>query len=192
LSILFGKVTPLKLQIECYLYHGCEVLTQGVVSDEVYFSNTLRLDQWISFGNLRYCQIPMKTRLSFNLNMVTKEGYSLTIACVSMNLFDEKGRFRNGARELNVWPFYELDERLGCMKEFNGCTVEQTQGQRDRGSIDSLFCKLVVEFETFICPLVYSSRDEKKIDQYKLSTNKEDKQDKMNLINVQIRNQDLA
>ena len=68
----------------------------------------------------------MKTRLSFNINMITKEGQSLTIGCVSMNLFDEKGRFKNGLRELNVWPFYELDERLGCMKEYNGMTVAQS------------------------------------------------------------------
>lgn len=119
-------MTPLKLQVECTLYHGCEVLTQGVFSDEAYFSNTIHYDQWINFGNLRYCQIPMKTRLSFNLNLLTKEGQMLTIGCVSMNLFDEKGRFKNGMRELNVWPFYELDERLGCMKEYNGMTVEQT------------------------------------------------------------------
>lgn len=43
-SILFGKMTPLKLQVECTLYHGCEVLTQGVVSDEVYFNNTVHFD----------------------------------------------------------------------------------------------------------------------------------------------------
>ena len=67
----------------------------------------------------------MKTRLSFNIIMLTKEGQQLTIGCVSLNLFDEKGRFRNGLRELNVWPFYELDERLGCMKEYNGITVSQ-------------------------------------------------------------------
>jgi hypothetical protein len=51
--ILFGKMTPIKLQVECTLYHGCEVLTQGVVSDEVYFNNTVRFDQWVTFGNLR-------------------------------------------------------------------------------------------------------------------------------------------
>lgn len=50
--------------------------------------------------------------------------------------------------------------------------------------IDSLFTKLVLEFESFICPLYYSSRDEKKIDFFKLSTNQEDKEDKANLINV--------
>ena len=46
-------MTPLKLQLECTLYHGCEVLTQGILSDEVYFNNTVRFDQWINFGNLR-------------------------------------------------------------------------------------------------------------------------------------------
>ncbi len=126
----------------------------------------------------------MKTRLSFNINMITKEGQSLTIGCVSMNLFDEKGRFRNGLKELNVWPFYEIDERLGCMKEYNGMTVQQAQAKDFHKNIDSLFTKLVVEFESFICPLYYSSRDEKKIDFFKLSTNKEDKEDKTNLINV--------
>ena len=50
----------------------------------------------------------------------------------------------------------------------------------------------MVEFESFICPLYYSSRDEKKIDFFGLSTNKEDKEDKANLINVQIKNSDLA
>ena len=54
--------------------------------------------------------------------------------------------------------------------------------------IDSIFTKLVVEFESFICPLFYSSRDEKQIDYYKLTTNKEDIQDKKELIDVQIKN----
>lgn len=116
----------------------------------------------------------------------------MTIGCVSMNLFDEKGRFRNGMRELNVWPFYELDERLGCMKEYNGMTVEQTKAKDFIRTIDSLFTKIVVEFESFITPLYYSSRDEKRIEYYQLSTNTEDTCDKKNLINVQIKNQDLA
>lgn len=107
---------------------------------------------------------------------------TLTIACVSMNLFDERGRFKNGLRELNVWPFYELDERLGCMKEYNGMTVEQAKDFHK--IIDSFFTKIVVEFESFICPLHYSSRDEKRIDSFKLSTNEEDSFDKKNLINV--------
>ncbi len=53
LNLLFGKMTPLKLQVQCTLYHGCEVLTEGVVSDDVYFNNTVNFNQWITFGNLR-------------------------------------------------------------------------------------------------------------------------------------------
>ncbi len=47
-----------------------------------------------------------------------------------------------------------------------------------------MFTKLVLEFDTFVCPLYYSSRDEKKIDLFKMTTNREDKEDKANLINV--------
>jgi hypothetical protein len=46
-SILYGKMTPLKLQVECTLYHGCETLTTSVFSDEAYFNNTIQFDQWI-------------------------------------------------------------------------------------------------------------------------------------------------
>lgn len=46
-------MSPFKLQVECTLYHGCEVLTSSVLSDEVYFGNNPRFDQWITFGNLR-------------------------------------------------------------------------------------------------------------------------------------------
>lgn len=92
-----------------------------------------------------------------------------------MNLFNEKGRFRNGLKELNLWPFYELDERLGCMKEYNGMLSSLAQNPDIKRIIESLYSKLIIEFESFICPLYYSSRDEKRIDYFKLSTNEEDK-----------------
>jgi len=56
--LLFGKMSPFKLQVECTLYHGCEVLTSSVLSDEVYFGNNPRFDQWITFGNLRVSLAP--------------------------------------------------------------------------------------------------------------------------------------
>jgi phosphatidylinositol-4,5-bisphosphate 3-kinase len=46
--------------------------------------------------------------------------FELTIGCVSVNLFDEHKKFKSGLQSLNVWPFYEIDERLGCMKEYKG------------------------------------------------------------------------
>jgi hypothetical protein len=65
--------------------------------------------------------LPVKTRLSVNVILIFKEdGKQLTIGCVSMNLFDEKKKFSAGKSDLNLWPFYEIDERLGCMKEYKG------------------------------------------------------------------------
>lgn len=115
-----GNYTPLKIKIECTLYHGCEKLVEQVVVEEVYFSNNIVINKWTDFANLRYCQLPVKTRLSVNIILVFKEGYELTIGCVSMNLFDEKKKFKSGIIDLNIWPFYEIDERLGCMKEYKG------------------------------------------------------------------------
>ena len=59
--------------------------------------------------------------------LIFKENSRLTIGCVSLNLFDEKGMFRSGISDLNVWPFYEIDERLGCMKEYNGLKIEDVK-----------------------------------------------------------------
>lgn len=47
----------------------------------------------------------------------------LIVGCVSINLFNEKGIFRSGIRDLNVWPFYKTDDSLGCMKEYNGLSL---------------------------------------------------------------------
>ena len=58
--------------------------------------------------------------------------------------------------------------------------------------IDQLFSKLVLEFESFMCPLYYSSRDEKKIELFKLTTNNEDLEDQKSHIKGQVQNQDLA
>lgn len=51
----------------------------------------------------------------------------LVIGTVSSNLFAKSGKFNSGLKELNIWPFYKIDERLGCMKEYNGLTLEQSK-----------------------------------------------------------------
>jgi hypothetical protein len=64
---------------------------------------------------------------------------------VSINLFDENKKFKSGIQSLNVWPFYEIDERLGCMKEYKG--RRYTEGEdRDRiiESISNEFCQLMI------------------------------------------------
>ena len=116
----------------------------------------------------------------------------MTIGSVSINLFDEKGQFRSGVQDLNIWPFYKIDDRLGCMKEYNGVKSEVSKLKNLSKTIHQYFSKLVVCFESFICPLVYSSRDEKKITKYKLTKTKEDQDDEILLLQKSINNEDLA
>ena len=143
-------------------------------SKEVYLTQTLSFNQVIKFEGLRYCQIPIKTRMAFSITLVFQENAELTIGCVSINLFDEKGQFRSGIQDLNIWPFYSIDERLGCMKEYNGMKSEDYRLHSLKGTLHMVFSKLVVGFESFICPMYYSSRDERKISIYQLMKTQED------------------
>ena len=191
-----GDYTPVKIRVDCTLLHGCDPLLEGDDSTrrskEVYLAQTVNLNQVIKFKELRYCQIPIKTRLAFSITLVFQENAELTIGCVSINLFDEKGQFRSGPQDLNIWPFYTIDERLGCMKEYNGMTKANYDYHRRRGTQHMLFSKLMLSFEAFICPMVYSSRDERKISIYKLTKTAEDSADEEMLQLKSIDNRDLA
>ena len=130
----------------------------------------------------------MKTRLSFNIVLVFKEAYELTIGCVSINLFDEQKRFQSGVRDLNLWPFYEIDERLGCMKEYKGRYYDPKE-DRDEiiRNIHNEFSKIVIEFESFIYPMYYSSRDINQINLWKLTKNEDDINDESQMLQNDIR-----
>ena len=101
--------------------------------------------------------------MAFTVTLIFAERAELTIGCVSINLFDEKKQFRSGLQDLNIWPFYTIDERLGCMKEYNGMSIPAFRRHQARNTLHMLFSKLVVSFESFIVPMIYSSRDERKI-----------------------------
>jgi|LauGreDrversion4_2_1035121.scaffolds.fasta_scaffold38352_5 hypothetical protein len=97
-------------------------------SKEVYFNSNVVFDDWITFGKLRICELPRKTKIAFNIVLIFKENYTLNIGCVMMNVFSSHGsRFKTGFKDLNVWPFYEIDERLGCMKEYNGLKLSDSK-----------------------------------------------------------------
>ena len=174
----FGNYTPIKLRVDCVLYHGCDPLLDGDESTrkskEVYLSQTVSFNQVIKFRDLRYCQIPIKTRMAFSITLIFQENAELVIGCVSTNLFDERGQFRSGIQDLNIWPFYSIDERLGCMKEYHGMTQANYEKHQARNTLHLLFSKLIVSFDGFICPMIYSSRDERNLGQYNLTKTPED------------------
>lgn len=65
---------------------------------------------------IRYCQLPKKTRLGFNIKAISSRGEERIIASCSFLIFDSEGTFQEGKHAIKVWPFYKVDERLGCMK----------------------------------------------------------------------------
>lgn len=174
-SAHFGKLTPLKLRVDCYLYHGCDLLDVEEKSikksSEFYFNQNVAFNQWLFF-DLKYCQLPEKTRITFNIVLVFQEinEPELVIGTVSTNLFNKAGKFQSGRKELNIWPFYDKAERLGCMKEWNGLTTTQSKTVSENPKLLHLyFARLIVFFEVFVNPMFYSSRDDKKIERYSLT-----------------------
>jgi len=101
-------------------------------------------DQIISFEKLKICELPRKSRIAFNIVVIFQENYTLRIGCVSMNLFYAKSsKFKSGLIDLNVWPFYEIDERLGCMKEYNGMKHSDSKKvNKDHSLLHQFFTKL--------------------------------------------------
>ena len=139
---------PTKIKMELTLYHGCELLVEKqIIESNTWFSNNVLINKSVNFGALRYCQIPVKTRLSINIILAfDKPGQDLTIGCVSMNLFNEKQKFKSGRQALNLWPFYQIDRRLGCMKEYKGREYKPNEGLDQAMDQDTLIQKIHNEF----------------------------------------------
>ena len=78
------------------------------------------------------------------------------------------------------------------MKEYNGMRLSDFNKHNPEDTLHMLFSKLVVGFEAIICPMIYSSRDERKILIYNLTKTKEDTEDEKMLSEKSIDNQDLA
>ncbi len=66
--------------------------------------------------DIRYCQLPKKSKLAFNIKAVSSNGEERVIASATFLVFDNEGNFKEGKHSLKLWPFYRVDERLGCMK----------------------------------------------------------------------------
>lgn len=75
------------------------------------------------------------------------------------------------------------------MKEYYGMSDSDAKDiKKGVKPLHTNFTKLMVQFEQFICPLVYSSRDERKIKLYNLIKTKEDADDEAMLLKKSINN----
>ena len=71
------------------------------------------------------------------------------------------------------------------MKEYKGLSYDQNDDRDSTNIIQNIhneFTKLVLEFESFICPMYYSSRDINLIKEWGLIKNKDDKNDEADML----------
>ena len=55
------------------------------------------------------------------------------------------------------------------MKEYNGMKSRDYRKHVQKGTLHMLFSKLIVNFETFICPMIYKPRNDIKVKLFKLT-----------------------
>ncbi|CAI2363182.1 unnamed protein product [Moneuplotes crassus] len=64
---------PVKMYLKCHLYHGSQLLSNPVYTKKVYYSNNTRINQWIQFGDIRYCDLPRNAKICIDIVCETIE-----------------------------------------------------------------------------------------------------------------------
>ena len=68
------------------------------------------------------------------------------------------------------------------MKEYNGLTLKQKESVLQKNEVLPLyFCRLIIQFENFVNPMYYSSRDIKQIELYNFTKTPDDNDDSIML-----------
>lgn len=106
---------------------------------------------------IRYCDLPRNSKVAINLKLITKEGISLIIGCVSFNVFNHDGILKNKHKGLNIWPFYKYDPKLGWMKEYGAVSSKIFKIlNKMRKKCHS---KLFIAFDSFSEKVIHSIRN---------------------------------
>ena len=110
---------------------------------------------------------------------MSSKGEERIIASATFLVFDCEGNFQEGKHALKIWPFYRVDERLGCMKQYRGYPELKSKKVASR-----IFPELVIQCERFAHKMVWYPRDETLIAKCNLSKNLVDEADKYLLLRM--------
>ncbi|KAL4497869.1 hypothetical protein ABPG72_000624 [Tetrahymena utriculariae] len=160
------NIVPFSISIEAIIMNGSTCI-KSVETKRVPYGNICRFNQWISFNNIKVSQLPLESRLCFNLKAYAQNSNDYQIIGSStLPIFNSQELFQQGLNSINVWPFYRVHGRLSCMNEYWGCTNklrmhEQKDEKKIKEFISQNYCKLFIQLDKFIEPMFYSLRDEK-------------------------------
>ena len=70
---------PYWIYMKCYLYLGSELLCKPITTKKIFYSNWGRINEWIQFENIRYCDLPRNVKIWIDIILETIEYKQSTI-----------------------------------------------------------------------------------------------------------------
>ena len=95
---------PILLFINCRLIHGLELVA---TANSIFLPLTDNTHSYTNlyFNNLRIADLPLETRIQFEISLVYNTGHLNRLAVVSTSLFDSHGILRTGKRVSKFSPY---------------------------------------------------------------------------------------
>lgn len=143
---------PYLIKIDAYLFAGNRLLSKNHETPPVPFSNFPSFLFSIRYPKLKVSSLPLESRLSFNIKIVSNEGQELIIGSASVHLFDTQGKLINGNQQTGVWPFVGLDEYMNGVDPFLGSSDYLK-------AHDVSPCYINLLFDSYATDVYYTIRD---------------------------------
>ena len=144
---------PYWMRFDVMLLYGEDVVENCCKSTRNYpFNFNARAMEWVTFP-IKVSNLPKETRVGINVYAISKQGDSFLLGSVVKPVFNEYGSCITGKTSLNLWPFYKVEQRIGCMQEFWG----KNSGYTERSDSDPLipsqnyleYAKIYLEFDSY-------------------------------------------
>ncbi|KRX06528.1 Protein kinase-like domain [Pseudocohnilembus persalinus] len=163
---------PRVLQVECSIYYGNNLLSSQsrTLSKNLPFQSQAKIQEWITFDNIKVSQLPLESRICFNVIVKSEKNQQQIICSTSLQIFDQLEKINQGNFALNLWPFYRIQPRLICMNQYWGISKEEKNNffnqnkqafeERKYETIEEFlkqnFAQLHIQFDNFIAPVYHS------------------------------------
>ncbi|KAL4450532.1 hypothetical protein ABPG74_019430 [Tetrahymena malaccensis] len=161
---------PYLIQVQVKLMYGNRALAVKKETQKIPFSRSPRWDEWIKFPLIKISQLPLESRICFDIIVYSVTGLeSQIIGSTNFYIFDQFCKFTQGISPLNIWPFYASDDRLACAGQYYGLTQRlQDQNKKDLRDHNKWeefkareYSRLFIELDTFQKHMYWSLRDDK-------------------------------
>jgi hypothetical protein len=164
-NIYFSNSAQVNEWIQFYMIRYCDLPRNAKIC----------IDIILETMEPKWKKVDMKRKLSYyapkeskpeDLKKMYTKGIDLHIGCISFNVFDHLGKFKNIDKGFNVWPFYAHDPLLGCMKEYHGVSSKIFHAKNKRR--DEWHWNVYLEFEQFTRPVVFEMKTIEKFNEERL------------------------